>query len=44
MCLIINVQLSLTFLIAVVFLVVVIGAIMLATLKIFDQVFKSMTI
>ena len=41
MCLIINVQLSLTFLIAVVFLVVVIGAIMLATLKIFDQVFKK---
>ena len=41
MCLIINVKLSLTFLIAVVFLVVVIGAIMLATLKIFDQVFKK---
>ena len=40
MCVYINRQLSLTFLIAVVFLVVVIGAIMVVTLKIFNQVFR----
>ena len=41
MCLIISPRLSLTFLIAVVFLVVVLGSIMLATLKIFNQVFRK---
>ena len=41
MCLIISPKLSLTFLIAVVFLVVVLGSIMLATLKIFNQVFRK---
>ena len=39
MCMIINVQLSLTFLIALAFLVVVIGTIMVVTLRIFSQVF-----
>ena len=41
MCMIINVRMSLTFLIAVVFLVVVLGAIMVTTLKIFNQVFRK---
>ena len=41
MCLIISPKLSLTFLIAVVFLVVVLGSIMVATLKIFNQVFRK---
>ena len=41
MCLYINVQLSWMFLIAVAFLVIVIGAIMVVTLKIFNQVFKK---
>ena len=41
MCLIISVKLSLTFLIAVVFLLVVLGVIMVATLKIFAQVFRK---
>ena len=41
MCLYINVQLSWMFLIAVAFLVIVIGAIMVETLKIFNQVFKK---
>ena len=40
MCLIINPQLSGMFLIAVVFLVFVIGSIMVVTLKIFKQVFR----
>ena len=40
MCLIISPKLSLTFLIAVVFLVVVLGAIMVVTMKIFTQVFR----
>ena len=40
MCLIISPKLSLTFLIAVVFLLVVLGAIMVTTLKIFAQVFR----
>ena len=40
MCLIINRQLSSMFLIAVVFLVIVIGSIMVVTLKIFRQVFR----
>ena len=40
MCMIINVQLSLTFLIALAFLVVVIGTIMVVTLRIFSQVFR----
>ena len=40
MCLFINVQLSLMFLIAVAFLVVVLGVIMVITLKIFNQVFR----
>ena len=40
MCLIISPHLSAMFLIAVVFLIVVIGAIMLITLKIFRQVFR----
>lgn len=39
MCLYINRPLSLTFLIAVAFLIVVIGGIMLITMKIFDEVF-----
>ena len=41
MCLVISPGLSLTFLIAVVFLVVVLGSIMLVTLKIFNQVFRK---
>ena len=41
MCMIINVELSLTFLIALAFLVVVIGAIMVITLRIFNQVFRK---
>ncbi len=41
MCLIISPKLSLTFLIAVVFLLVVIGAIMVVTMKIFNQVFRK---
>ena len=41
MCLIISPRLSLTFLIAVAFLVVVIGLIMVASLKIFKQVFRK---
>ena len=41
MCLVISPRLSLTFLIAVVFLVVVLGSIMLVTLKIFNQVFRK---
>ena len=40
MCLIISPKLSLTFLIAVVFLIVVLGAIMVVTMKIFNQVFR----
>ena len=40
MCLYINRELSLTFLIAVAFLVIIIGAIMLATMKIFNEVFQ----
>ncbi len=39
MCLYINRELSMTFLIAVVFLIVIIGAIMLVTMKIFNEVF-----
>ena len=39
MCLYINRELSLTFLIAVAFLIVVIGAIMVITMKIFNEVF-----
>ena len=41
MCMIINVELSLTFLIALAFLVVVIGTIMVVTLRIFSQVFRK---
>ena len=41
MCLIISPRLSLTFLIAVVFLVMVLGSIMVVTLKIFNQVFRK---
>ncbi len=41
MCMIINVRMSLPFLIAVVFLVVVLGPIMVTTLKIFNQVFRK---
>jgi ATP-binding cassette subfamily B protein len=41
MCLIISPRLSLTFLIAVVFLVAVLGSIMAVTLKIFTQVFRK---
>ena len=41
MCMIINVKLSLTFLIALAFLLVVIGAIMVVALKIFNQVFQK---
>ena len=41
MCMIISPRLSSMFLIAVVFLVIVIGAIMVATLKIFSQVFRK---
>lgn len=41
MCLIISPRLSLTFLIAVVFLLVVLGAIMAVTLKIFNRVFRK---
>ena len=40
MCLLISPKLSLTFLIAVVFLVVVLGSIMVVTMKIFTQVFR----
>ena len=40
MCMYINLELSLTFLIALAFLVVVIGTIMVITLKIFSQVFR----
>ena len=41
MCMYINVELSLTFLIALAFLVVVVGAIMVVTLRIFSQVFRK---
>ncbi len=41
MCMIINVELSLTFLIALAFLVLVIGTIMVVTLRIFSQVFRK---
>ena len=41
MCLIISPRMSLMFLIAVVFLIVVLGAIMVVTLKIFNQVFQK---
>ena len=41
MCLIISPRMSLMFLIAVVFLIVVLGAIMVVTLKIFGQVFRK---
>ena len=41
MCIIISPRLSAMFLIAVVFLIVAIGVIMLSTLKIFDQVFRK---
>ena len=41
MCLLISPKLSLTFLIAVVFLIAVLGAIMVVTLKIFNQVFRK---
>ena len=41
MCLLINVHLSLMFLIAVVFLVIVLGSIMVVTMKIFNQVFPK---
>ena len=41
MCILISPKLSLTFLIAVVFLVVVLGAIMAAAMKIFNQVFRK---
>ena len=41
MCMYINVELSLTFLIALAFLVVVIGAILVVTLRIFSQVFRK---
>ena len=40
MCLLINVHLSLMFLIAVVFLVIVLGTIMVFAMKIFNQVFR----
>ena len=40
MCLFINVQLSLMFLMAAAFLIIVIGAIMVVTLKIFNEVFR----
>ena len=41
MCLFINVDLSLMFLFAVAFLIVVLGAIMVVTMKIFNQVFQK---
>ena len=41
MCMYINVELSLTFLIALAFLLVVIGTIMVVTLRIFSQVFRK---
>ena len=41
MCLIISPRMSLMFLIAVVFLIVVLGAIMVVTLKIFNRVFRK---
>ena len=41
MCMYINVELSLTFLIALAFLVIVIGAIMVIALRIFSQVFRK---
>ena len=41
MCLLISPKLSLIFLIAVVFLIAVLGAIMVVTLKIFNQVFRK---
>ena len=41
MCMLINVHLSLMFLIAVVFLVIVLGSIMVVTMKIFNQVFTK---
>ena len=41
MCLIISPKLSLTFLLAVVFLIVVLGSIMVVTMKIFNQVFRK---
>ena len=40
MCVIISLKLSLTFLIAVVFLIVVLGGIMVVTMKIFNEVFR----
>ena len=41
MCVIISLKLSLTFLIAVVFLIVVLGGIMVVTMKIFNEVFRK---
>ncbi len=41
MCILISPKLSLTFLIAVVFLVVVLGAIMVVAMKVFNQVFRK---
>ena len=41
MCLIISPKLSLTFLIAIVFLILVLGSIMVVTMKIFNQVFRK---
>ena len=41
MCLIISPKLSLTFLIAILFLIVVLGGIMVVTMKIFNQVFRK---
>ena len=41
MCLMISARLSMMFLIAVAFLVIVLGAIMAATMRIFDRVFKK---
>ena len=41
MCLIISPKLSLTFLIAIVFLIAVLGSIMVVTMKIFNQVFRK---
>lgn len=40
MCLIISVKLSLTFLIALIFLIIVLGSIMVVTIRIFSKVFK----
>ena len=41
MCLIISPKLSLTFLVAIVFLILVLGSIMVVTMKIFNQVFRK---